>query len=528
MAKGALLSLATLLAGVALLGLSGWFITATGVAGLMGIGIAFDVFRPSAGVRLLALGRAASRYGERLLTHDATLRALSALRVTLLRRRMQDSWEALGRLRPGPALTRLTADVDALDGTVLRLALPLAAGTSTVLLAGAGLWWLTHWSLALTIVAVQGGGSAVLLRRLGRRSVPASIRAERRGQALLRGTVSTLRGQIDLAVHGGLAGRLRLLLGRAEKLDLAAARLDRMAERADAGLSAVTTLAVALLVALGGWLVQAGTLTAAQAAIPVFAALGLHEALAMMRPGMSGMGAMADAARRVFGAAEPSGGTGPSAPDPPGTGLVLHGIGHARPGAAAPVLEAVSLEVRPGETVALTGPSGRGKSTLLQIAAGLLSADRGEVLLCGLPLADWPEPALRGRLAFLPQRSMLLAGTVMENLALARDGLSRGEADAVLAAVALDGPLAERGGADARLGEGGAGLSGGEARRLSLARALLRRPAVLLLDEPTEGLDRATAERVLHGIRTALPEAAILCAAHREAERLWADKVFPL
>ncbi|WP_138467859.1 amino acid ABC transporter ATP-binding/permease protein [Poseidonocella sp. HB161398] len=528
MARGALLSGITLLAGVALLGLSGWFITATGVAGLMGIGIAFDVFRPSAGVRLLALGRAASRYGERLLTHDATLRALATLRVTLLRQRMAGSWEALQRLRPGPALTRLTADVDALDGTVLRLALPVAAGAATVIATGLGLWWLTHWSLALGVVLLQGGGSALVLARIGRRSVPASVRAERRGQALLRGTVSTLRGQVDLAVHGGLGARLSLLLARGEALDRAGARLDRLGERGDAALGMVTTATVALLIALGGYLSAAGTLGAAAAAIPVFAALGLHEALAMIRPGMTGMGAMADAAERVFAGAEPSPALPGATPEAQPAGLELRAIGYARPGAAAPVLENVTLSVAPGETVALTGPSGRGKSTLLQIAAGLIRPDAGTVQLCGAPLGDWPEPLLRAQLALLPQRSGLMAGTVGENLALARDGLDPAEAEAMLETVALAPALAARGGLSAVLGEGGAGLSGGEARRLVLARTLLRRPAVLLLDEPTEGLDAATAERVLAGLRTTLPEAAILCAAHRAEERAWANRIFSI
>ena len=117
MVRGAALSVVVLLMGAALLGLSGWFITATGVAGLAGLGIAFDVFRPSAGVRFLALGRTAARYGERLLTHDATLRALAALRVTLLRRHAGADARALMGLRSESVLTRIVSDVDALDGS---------------------------------------------------------------------------------------------------------------------------------------------------------------------------------------------------------------------------------------------------------------------------------------------------------------------------------------------------------------------------------------------------------------------------
>nr|WP_226898560.1 ATP-binding cassette domain-containing protein [Mangrovicoccus algicola] len=540
MLRGALLSVAVLLAGIMLLGLSGWFITATGLAGLAGVGIAFDVFRPSAGIRLLALGRAAGRYGERLLTHDATLRALAGLRVTLLRARMRADWETLGRLRPGPALTRLTADIDALDGAALRLALPVAAGLGVLLATAAGLWWLTHWSLALIILA-QGAAAAVVLARLGRRSLAPSMRAERRGQALLRGTVAMLRGQVDMAVHGGLQARLSLLLARGRGLERAAARLERMSERADAGLGVVTAVAVTLLLLRGGMLVEAGRLGAAAAAVPVFAALALQEAVALIRPGMSGLGAMADAARRAMAPPEAGAETPPDpapfpAPAPAvipgggaqGAGLVLERIALARPGADLPVLENVSLRVAPGETVALTGPSGGGKSTLLLIAAGVLAPQRGEVRIDGRPVAAWDEPALRGRLAMLPQRSQLLAGTVAENLALAGGHADAAEMEAVLEAVALAPVLAPRGGMAARLGEGGAGLSGGETRRLALARVLLRRPSILLLDEPTEGLDPATAARVLDGIRRIRPAAAILCAAHRPEEKLWADRVFPL
>lgn len=114
--------------GAALLGLSGWFITATGIAGMAGAGILFDVFRPSAGVRLLAIGRTAARYGERIWTHDATLRALAALRARLLRDHARADARQLARLRGEGVLNRIIADVDSLDGVMLRLALPVAAG----------------------------------------------------------------------------------------------------------------------------------------------------------------------------------------------------------------------------------------------------------------------------------------------------------------------------------------------------------------------------------------------------------------
>jgi ATP-binding cassette subfamily C protein CydC len=161
------------------------------------------------------------------------------------------------------------------------------------------------------------------------------------------------------------------------------------------------------------------------------------------------------------------------------------------------------------------------------MVAGLLAPTTGQVLLGSLSVPAWDDEALRRHLVLVPQRATLMAGTMREALTLAGPH-NDAALWAALTAVMLDRVAQAKGGLDFRLGPQGAGLSGGEARRLVLARALLRRPAVLLLDEPTEGLDEATAIRVLTGIRQLLPYAAILTASHRRVELDWADATLTL
>ncbi|SEM93956.1 ABC transporter [Gemmobacter aquatilis] len=197
-------------------------------------------------------------------------------------------------------------------------------------------------------------------------------------------------------------------------------------------------------------------------------------------------------------------------------------------GAGRPLFAPVNARLQPGDWLALVAPSGHGKSTLLLALAGLVLAQSGQILLQGHPLADWPEGALRGTVTLVPQRPALIGGSVADNLALAAPEATPATMQAALEAVALWPALLGRGGLGCPLGAGGAGLSGGEARRLALARALLRRPALLLLDEPTEGFDAATARAVLHGIASALPDTAVLLASHRAADAMGAGQILTL
>ncbi|MBR9842204.1 MAG: ATP-binding cassette domain-containing protein [Rhodobacteraceae bacterium] len=526
--RGALMFVAVLLMGAALLGLSGWFITATGLAGIAGIGIAFDVFRPSAGVRFLALGRAGTRYGERLLTHDATLRALSALRISLMRRLSRLSLPEMQRLRGPLALTRITADVDALDGVVLRLGLPVAAALLTHGIVFLMLRWLTTPDMALTIAAGYLLGGALVVLRLAGATFAPSRDAERANQTLRRDTIGMMRGRSDLFVQGRLQTHLANLRDTDDVMRTAMARLDRVDREAGLVLSLLVTVIAGAALALGGYLVASGALDPARAAIGFFVALALGETVMPLRRGIAEIGRIRDAAERILRHEE----QGTAAPriggQATGAGLRADNVSFRREGATATLIYSLSLQVNPGETVALVGPSGSGKSTLLALLAGTEPGYTGDIHVLGQDLRAFGERELRAALTMVPQRSALVAGSILENLALAKPDLTRDEADAVLETVQLSQVVARMGGLDAELGESGAGLSGGESRRLVLARALLRRPGVLLLDEPTEGLDTPTAQKVLAGIRAYLPEAAILMASHRRAEIDSADLVFTI
>lgn len=523
--RGAALMAVVLAMGAALLGLSGWFITAAAAAGLAGAGATFDVFRPSAMVRFLALGRAAARYGERLLTHDATLRALDSLRLRVLAAHLTAAHDRMLRVRGAQALNRLTADIDALDGLPLRLALPVLAGGAVLVLALAGLWLLAGPMLALWIGGGYALGALAVTLGTARHMQPLSRRAEMAAQAFRTRLIDLIRAKGDLAIHGRLEAQLSAVQSAEDRRLALRAALDRAERRAGLGLSLVATLVAAGALALGLAAAQAGTLAPALGAMAFFAALALAEVLAPLRRALADFGRMVDAARRIGRDLAPPAPAPTAAPR--GTAdLAVQDLRLTRPGGSV-LLDGLSLALHPGQTVALTGPSGSGKSTLLLALAGLHAPASGQVLLGGAPLGAWPEPALREVLTLLPQRSALMAGTVAEALTLAGPAP---EADlwAALSAVRLDRVIAARGGLSARLGPRGAGLSGGEARRLALARAILRRPQVLLLDEPTEGLDDATARAVLSGIRAFVPDAAILIAAHRAAEIDFADRTIAL
>ena len=285
---------------------------------------------------------------------------------------------------------------------------------------------------------------------------------------------------------------------------------------------------VASAIGIGASLAQAGEITAAQAAIGIFAALALSEAVAPVRRALSEIGRMRAAAKRIVPMINKSCATHGLDLSANATTLVAEAFAPATPANTVPLFDPVSFCVAPGETVALTGRSGCGKSTVLLQAAGHGTASWGALQFGGLDVDQIDTDLRTSLIAMVPQRHALVAGTIAENLRLAAPAATDAELWAMLEAVQLGETVEQKCGLDAQLGFRGAGLSGGEARRLVLARALLRKPKLLLLDEPTEGLDAPLASRVLAGIRSTLPDTAILMAAHRSEEVDFADRVVAL
>lgn len=506
---GALLALLTVLMGMALLGLSGWFITATALAGLVpATAIVFDVFMPSAGIRLLALGRTGTRYAERLVTHDATLAVLAALRERLLRSWATPAAALSLRLRPARLLQRLTADVDALDSLYLRLFVPLLAATGATLMAALALglmrWWL-GMALAAWLLAT-GLGSALWLARSARRP---AVRRALALESLRARTADLVAGQAELAMAGTLAAHCE----RIAALDARVAEADAALHGLEARTSFVQGLCGALALAgvlLGvGWLAEAGLLGAPVAALALLLALTAMEPFAALRRGALEAGRSWLAARRLTPALRDGAAQGACEPAAPRQGLAVELEQVVAPRAA---VLAQDIRIAEGERVALLGASGAGKTTLLSLMAGELQ-----------PLAGAVHAR---RCTWMTQRTELFEDSLRDNLLLACPQAAEDTLWAALEVAGLAGDVrAMAQGLDTRLGEGGLGLSGGQARRLALARLLLSPARCWLLDEVTEGLDARTAADLLVRLDSAARGRTLVLATHMLREAQLADRL---
>ena len=512
---GVVLAIFTLLASIGLLTLSGWFLAGSALAGLAGL-YTFNYMLPAAGVRGAAITRTVSRYFERLVSHDATFRVLLHLRVFTFSRILPLSPGGLSRFRQADLLNRLVADVDTLDHLYLRVISPLVSALLVIVVVTFGLSWLDS-TLAMTLATIMLLLLVILPPVFYRAGQPiGEALTQLRAQYRLQLT-TWLQGQAELTIFGSLTASRH-------RLDQLENRwLSRQRQQATLGAlsQSLIILSSGLTVTLMLWMAANGvggdTQPGALIALFVFASLAAFEALGPVANAFQHIGQVASSAVRVDQLMKlkpavvfATGGPAPSYQ----AALTLDNVSFTYPDQPLPVLQHVSLSLQPGEHIALLGKTGCGKSTLLQLITRAWDSTEGEITLNGSPLSAWSEEHLRSMMTVVPQRVHLFSDTLRENLRLAAPQASDEQLAHTLQQVGLSN-LLEQEGLNAWLGEGGRQLSGGEQRRIGLARALLHPAPLILLDEPTEGLDAETEQRMLQLLREHCKEKTLLVITHR-------------
>lgn len=501
MGLGILLSFLTVLANVGLMAVSGWFITAMAMAGVAGV--TMNYFTPSALIRLAAIMRTAGRYGERLVTHEATFRLLAELRVWFYERLEPLAPAVLENYRSGDVLSRIRADIDTLNNVYLRLLVPtvvalLAASVFVLAL----LWYHPLFALVeISLLAIAGIGIPWLMNRWGNASGQQLVTTN---AALRSALVSDLQGMGELLVYGAAdahAARIQQLSVQIANHQQQLSRLNGIAQGA-LGFCANLTLWLMLLLAIP--LVNNGTLAPPELAMLALFALASFEAVAPLPLAFQSLGETLAAARRVFSLADSLPAVRePLQPLALPERLDWHcsNLSFAYNADEPLVLRDLRFTLAQGQKLAIVGASGVGKSTLISLLLRLREPTSGEILLGGQALARYHSEDLRRQIAVAPQQSHLFNATIRANLLLAKSDATPEELESVCRTVLLhDFILSQPDGYATWIGEAGVKLSGGQAKRLALARALLKPAKLLILDEPTEGLDSDTAQHVMANV----------------------------
>jgi ATP-binding cassette subfamily C protein CydC len=500
---GALVSLAAVAAGVGLSVLSGALIAAAATTGALSAGVLLRGF---------GVGRVVFRYFERAVTHEATFRALADLRVWFFRGLARSTAGGLGFRRAGDVLSRLVNDVEALDGLYLRILVPLAAA---VLLLPALVVLLGRRAPVLAgVVGALFAGAALLLPWLAARGTLALGGELSAATAALRITaLDALTGLKEVRAFGA-EGRM-LAAVQAAQTRLFAAQRDLARRSALTGAASVLCAQAAVLAVL----IAAGA-APAQAVLAVFLTIAAFGVLA---------GHASAAASRVLDAVEAD----QRLADPPHPALLparsdvrFEAVRFRWLPDRPLVFDGLSLDVPQGARVAILGPSGSGKSSLAALLLKVAAPESGRVLVGGADLATLAAADVRGRIAWLGQATHLFSDTIRANLLLGRPDADDAALWAALEAArigelvrALPGQL------DTWVGESGANFSGGQGRRLALARALLSPAPVLILDEPCAGLDAPT-ERAFLATLNGIAGRTVILIAHRltgveRLDRIW-------
>ena len=520
MLVGILLGLVAIGSAVGLLSLAGWFLTATAIAGLSAAGAwQFNFFLPSIGVRLFAFTRTLARYGERVVNHDTTFRILESLRVWLYSHIEPLAPACLSRYRSGDVLNRLVEDIDTLDNLFVRVLSPSAAA-----LAVSGLLFVFLWLFdpgiavaALLFLAVAGflvpfaaaSFGAQTGRRLARQSAMLRVR-----------TLEALQGMPELLVYGAQARHLESIQQDSDSLIASQRRMSHLTGLIAALITLISGLAVTFVLYLGMDHIDMGVeYGGAVLALVTLAVMASYEAIWPLPTAFQFLGRTREAGRRLMEivTSEPA----VHYPDqsqsrPEKYGLTFENVSFRYAENAPYVLDSLSFQVAAGSRVAVLGTTGSGKSTLVNLLVRFWEPTTGQISIDGADTGTLDESDLRRNVSVVSQQAHIFSTSLRENLLMARAAATETDLREALAAAQLQSFVDSLpDGLDTWVGEAGKRLSGGQARRLAVARAFVHDAPIWVLDEPTEGLDRVTERRLMQAIMERTVGKTVVLITHR-------------
>ncbi len=498
---GALLVWITLMAGLALLGLSGWFITAsalTGIALSLGSPARLDVYVPGGGIRFFALTRTVARYVERLYNHNTVLTLLADLRYRVFGYLTRFDDARLNSERASDWLSRLTADIDTLDNFYLRLlAPPLVALLGVVAVTLFVAIWLPGVALLMAVVlGLLWLGVTLFAAAWG---FAQSYQQVSDQQSLRRFVVDQVQASAELMSYQTSEWHRGLIAHQERQAFYNLRRLGRKTALLNCLVSVVSGFMLVAVVWFASLMFSQGSVTGPILVMAALIALGANEAFIALPASFTKLGASYAAVRRLNALThEPS----PPAPAVAVSGEVALGIQANQLSlhytqALEPALKDITFQLPAGKHGVITGNSGAGKSSLASVLMGRLKATQGEAMVGGVPAWQLTAESRADRVAMLTQQVDLFDASIAENLRIADPSASDEMLWEVLAAVAMDRWVkALPKGLSTSVGEKGHQLSGGQGRRLALARLMLSPSQTVFLDEPFAGVDAATAKHI--------------------------------
>ncbi|CAH6848337.1 glutathione/L-cysteine ABC exporter subunit CydC [Vibrio chagasii] len=494
---GMLLAFATLSASIGLLTLSGWFISASAVAGLTIARETFNYMLPGGGVRGLAMSRTAGRWGERVVSHNATFKLLTDLRIFFFKKLAPLIPGRISNLRDADLLNRLVADVDAMDHVYLRLVSPVTVGVFGIFFLTLFLMWFdTSLGLILgSILLIMLLIWPVLFYKLGKRNGGELTQ----NKADLRvTTLDWIEGYSELTLFGAEERYRNAILETQQKLmanQFVNANLTGMASAALMLFNGLTLVLMLWLAADG----VGGNAPDPFIALMAFATMASFELLMPIAGAFQHLGQTLSSARRLNEVilSEPEVQFAEEKLDiNKPLDITFSNVTFNYPDSERSVLNAVDLTIPATNKVAIVGQTGSGKSTLIQLLTRYWDPKKGYISIAGIELTQWNESQLRKSISVVSQRVDILNGSLRDNLLIAKPDANDEHLANILKDVGLE-KLLENDGLDSWLGDGGRQLSGGEKRRVGIARAILHDAPILLLDEPTEGLDKQTEQSIM-------------------------------